>query len=89
MRITNLGSLHGVSRPTDAAKRIRTEANTKEKEAYRPSAIAGEFNIARRAILAASDIREDKVSAIIDRINAGEYNVSAKDVASRIIDRRA
>jgi len=46
---------------------------------------AKEFNLARQAALAAPDIRSNRVSDVESRINAGEYKVSAADLARKIL----
>ena len=47
--------------------------------------ITKEFNLAKQAALAAPDIRADKVNDITNRINAGEYGVSASDLINKIL----
>ena len=53
------------------------EANEKE--------FANEFDLSRKAISAAPDIRADMVDDITSRINAGGYNICISALADRIL----
>lgn len=86
MRITNVNNLQGISRPTDIAARTKEKAAQSRMDAFTPSTLATDFNIARRAIVAAPETREDRINDIINRINAGEYNVPASELATKILD---
>ena len=46
-----------------------------------------EFHIARQAVAEASDVRADKVASIKAKIDAGEYNVSAEDLAAKLAEK--
>ncbi|MDI6707248.1 MAG: flagellar biosynthesis anti-sigma factor FlgM [Bacillota bacterium] len=50
------------------------------------SAEAKDLQLALRALSQVPEIREGKVADIKNRIRAGEYNVSAEEVADKIID---
>lgn len=45
--------------------------------------------VAERALEGVSDVREDVVNELKDRIARGEYNISGKDIADMMIRRRA
>ena len=89
MRINNITNPQGVQRPAEA----RTAARNKEQlrrsaDAFEPSDIAKDFNVARKGLLALSDVRADKVAGIMAKINSGEYDVSAWDIAAKLVDAR-
>ncbi|MDR2183596.1 MAG: flagellar biosynthesis anti-sigma factor FlgM [Clostridiales bacterium] len=86
MKITGIGNVQGVMRPTEIAAKVRTEKPRGAVDAYEPTVLAGEFNLARRAILATPDIRTDRVDDVAGRIIAGDYNISAADLATRIMN---
>jgi len=86
MRIGNIYTMQGINRPASNVSRSKTEKTFGTKDAFTPSALATDFNVARRAVAASPDVRADRVNDIIERINSGEYNVSAADVARKIID---
>ena len=46
-----------------------------------------DFQIAKKAVLGAEDVREDVINDIKNRIDNGEYSVSADDFAAKVIDR--
>ncbi|MCL2350758.1 MAG: flagellar biosynthesis anti-sigma factor FlgM [Defluviitaleaceae bacterium] len=88
MRIDNIYSPQKIARPVNAVSRGKADRtlNTNFADAYTPSSLATDFNVARKAVANTPDIRTDKVDDIINRINSGDYNVSADDVAGKILD---
>lgn len=46
-----------------------------------------DYQIAKQAVAAASDIREDKVADVKARIEAGTYSVSADDFAAKLAEK--
>ena len=44
------------------------------------------FSVAKAAVADAPEVREDKIADIKARIAAGTYNVSAEDVADKIVN---
>ena len=44
---------------------------------------------AKEIAMASPDIREDKVAALQKMIDEGKYNVSAKDIADKMVDEEA
>lgn len=47
---------------------------------------ARDFSVVMKAVREVPDIRKDKVDAILEKMNNGEYSVSAKEVATKITD---
>ena len=47
---------------------------------------AQEMKKAKEIAMAAPDIREDRVAQLQKMIDAGTYNVSAKDIADKMVD---
>ena len=43
-----------------------------------------DYQVAKSAVSEASDIREDKVASMKERIASGEYNVSADELAQKL-----
>ena len=85
MKITGINNVQGVMRPTEITAKVRAEKRAGAVDAYEPTVLAGEFNLARRAILATPDVRTDKVDDVVSRITAGNYNISAIDLAAKIM----
>jgi len=67
------------------------KTNTTEKKSFSDSlelSRAGkDFQVAKSAVAAASDVREDKVAQIKAQMEAGTYSVSPKDIAEKLVDR--
>jgi len=85
MKITGISNVQGVMRPMENAAKQRTQEVRKPVDAYEPTVLAGEFNLARRAILATPDLRADKVNDVAGRLAAGDYSIAAADLAARIM----
>lgn len=50
------------------------------------SSVGKEYQIAKSAVLQASDVREDKIKQIKEMMEAGTYYVSGKDFANKIVE---
>jgi hypothetical protein len=85
VKITGINNVQGVMRPIETTAKMRVEKPRGAVDAYEPTVLAGEFNLARRAILATPDIRTDRVDDVAGRLAAGDYNIAASDLAARIM----
>jgi len=56
-------------------------------DATNKTEFANEFDLSKKAISAAPDIRADMVDDITNRINAGGYNICVTDLADKILMR--
>ena len=87
MRITNAYSTYAVqtARNNSTTQPSGRVAQTRsDSDSVSLSAQASDYQIARRAVANAPDVRADRVNQIRERLEAGTYNVSSYDVASRI-----
>ena len=74
-----IAQLYGVS---------RTPKTAKTQSASRMSDQAGrDYQIAKKAVSEASDIREDKVALLKNMVDSGQYQVSEDDFASKLLER--
>ena len=82
----------------DSAIRAYTNANTANtiaKPSRVPakmdhvsfSATAQDFSTVLEVVSKIPDVREEKINEISARINSGHYNVSAKDIANKILEK--
>lgn len=84
MKISNIGYAYGVYNKKPAVSRKKTSVG----EAYDNFDVSDEARVFQSALKAASsapEIREDKVNAIKQQIEKGTYNVSAEDVAEKML----
>ena len=88
MKIVGINPVQGMIRPTDTAMVNRRKAVEKNASAYQASNEALEKSAARTAYRATPDVREDRVAALRAQIEAGTYEISPWDIASKIVDAR-
>jgi negative regulator of flagellin synthesis FlgM len=85
MRISSIGSI------IDSYKTQKTTAVEKCKskvgnDVLDISSVAKEYQVAKAALNKQDDVRAGKVEDIKNRIQSGNYNVSAKEIADKIVD---
>lgn len=51
------------------------------------SSAGKDFQIAKQAVANASDIREDKVAELKNKVDSGSYQVDAGDFASKLLEK--
>lgn len=51
------------------------------------SQIGKDYQVAKKALASVSDVREDRVKDIKERMASGSYDVSANEVANKLVDR--
>ncbi|MCL2236279.1 MAG: flagellar biosynthesis anti-sigma factor FlgM [Defluviitaleaceae bacterium] len=88
MKIVGINPMQGMMRPMDASTVSRRKAVEQNVNAYQASSEALEKSAARTAYRATPDVREDRVTALRAQIEAGTYEISPWDIASRIVDAR-
>lgn len=70
----------------NSTNKITKKNNVSNPDCVEISQIGKEYQIAKQAVAATPDVRLDKVNDIKERIASGTYNVSAKDLAEKLID---
>lgn len=78
-----VNQLYQARKPRAAAK----SSHNSTTDSLEISSIGKDYQIAKKAVSEASDVREEKVQDIMDRMKAGTYNVSIEDVAENLADR--
>ena len=76
--------LYGVSRTTKTAK---TQSASRMSDQVSISQAGRDYQIAKKAVSEASDIREDKVALLKNMVDSGQYEVSGDDFASKLLER--
>ncbi len=84
MKISNISQIYKTyeAKPAVSGKKIKSG---EKKDKLNVSNEAREFQIAFKAALSSPTIREDKVNDIKNRIENNSYNVSAEDIADKIM----
>ena len=86
MRIDAINKVNQLYQATKPKKAKETgSANIQEK--YEVSKSGKDYQTAKTAIKASPAIREDKVSRIKDALATGTYNVSAQEIADKMVSR--
>ncbi len=81
--INNVSRLYQATKPKKAAG----SENTDTKDKYEVSKYAKDYQTARTAMSSVPEIREDKVARIRDELNSGTYNVSAHEIAEKMVSK--
>lgn len=71
---------------TNATKKMTKVASTSGTDQVELSRIGKDYQVAKQAVAKTVDIRMDKVNDISKRMEAGTYNISAEEVANKIVD---
>ncbi len=78
-----VNQIYQASKPRAASK----TSSVNESDSLEISSFGKEYQIAKKAAAEGSDVREDKVKDIRDRMKAGTYHVSIEDVAENLANR--
>ena len=78
-------SVYNVSSTAGASKTERTGRTEKTKDIFSLSTQAEDYQVARKALANVPDVRTDRINQIKSRIDSGEYQVTAFDIASKIL----
>lgn len=84
MRVDALNQISQIYKPT-SPKKIEKQGEVVKKDAYEISQSARDYQIAKKAIAEAPDVREDKVSEMKEALASGTYNVSSQEIAEKMI----
>jgi negative regulator of flagellin synthesis FlgM len=86
--ISNVSRMQGVySASSYVQPTKKTSRPDNQKEILTLSAHAQDFKAVYEVLSKVPDIREDKVADIMNRMNRGEYNVSSKDLAAKMLSK--
>ena len=77
-----IAQVYGVQRNMNTQK-VRNTASVSDQVSI--SQMGRDFQIAKKAVSEASDIREDKVAALKSMVESGAYQVSEGDFASKLL----
>lgn len=84
MRVDAVNHVSQLYKPANAKKVSKTDEVNK-KDAYEISQSAKDYQVAKKAVAEAPDIREDKVAGLKEALASGTYNVSSQEIAEKIL----
>ena len=76
--------LYGVQQTTKVQK---TNGTGRTSDQVSISQAGRDYQVAKKAVSEASDIREDKVAQLKNMVESGQYQVSGDDFASRLLEK--
>lgn len=85
MRIDGIGNVGNVYKSKRATKAYGGSSIAPAKDDVSFSEIAKDLAIAKKAIDNTPDVRMEKVDDLKAQIEAGQYNISASQVANRLL----
>ena len=85
MRIDAYNQIAQVYKTTSAAKLQKTENARHGRDEVQISSFGRDYQIAKQAVAETSDIREDKVSRLKNKMSTGSYSVDTGDFAEKLL----
>ncbi len=82
-------ALNHVSQLYQAAntKKVNKTGKIQKKDSYVISQSAKDYQVAKQAVAETEDIREDRVAELKEALASGTYNVSAQEIADKIVSK--
>ena len=82
-------ALNHVSQLYQAAntKKVNKTEKIQKKDSYVISQSAKDYQVAKQAVAETEDIREDRVAELKEALASGTYNVSAQEIADKIVSK--
>lgn len=87
MRIEAYNQIAQVYKMKKTGVAASTENVSASRDEVQISSFGRDFQIAKQAVAEASDIREDRVAELKDKVNSGNYKVDTADFASKLLER--
>ncbi len=82
-----MSNVNGVYKANKAKKAYAAKPAAGMKDTVSLSSFAKELSVAKNAVDNVPDVRTEKVNAIKEQIKDGTYNVSAEQVAEKIMSK--
>ena len=81
--LNQVSQLYQANKPKKVSKSKENDATDK----FEISQSAKDYQVERSAVNDSSDIREDKVAKLKEAVASGTYNVSAAEIADKMVSR--
>ena len=85
MRISSMMQVSQIYN-ANATKSTTKTVSTGKKDQLELSALGKDYQVAKAAVSAASDVREDKVAALKASMADGSYQVGTEDFANKLLE---
>lgn len=86
MRVDALNHVSQLYQPANT-KKINKTNDVQKKDSYVISQSAKDYQVAKKAVGEAADVREDKVAQMKEALASGTYNVSSQEIADKIVSK--
>lgn len=87
MRIDAYNQIAQLYGTTKINKAYKAQSTTQASDQVSISQAGKDYQIAKKAVSEASDIREDKVAQLKNMVDSGQYKVSGEDFASKLLEK--
>ena len=84
MRVDAINQISQIYKPA-GTKKVERAGEVKSRDAYEISQSAKDYQVAKKAVSEAPDVREEKVAQLKEALASGNYNVSAQEIAEKIV----
>jgi negative regulator of flagellin synthesis FlgM len=86
MRINGVNNVDQVYKTKKANKAYHTQGVESNKDVVTLSNFAKDLSVAKKAVDQTSDVRMERVNSLKAQIEAGEYNISASQIAEKMLE---
>lgn len=85
MRVDSIKKLDQIYQKTSAKNNVKsTKSNSSDK--IEISTLGRDLQVAKKAVSETDDVRWDRVNEIKQRMQSGTYNVSAEEIADKMVE---
>lgn len=86
MRIDAYNAVNQIYQTTAQTKKVTSEKRVSRDDKVEISQMGKDIAVAKKAVKEVPDVREDRVRAIKEQMQAGTYSISAADVAEKMVN---
>ena len=87
MRIDAYNQVAAIYKSSKPARTTATKKTASFQDQLQISRAGRDFQIAKQAVANASDIREDKVAELKNKVDSGSHQVDAGDFAGKLLEK--
>lgn len=86
MRVDALNQVSQLYQQTKPKKVTKTDKSY-AKDEFQISQAAQDYQVAKKAVSEAPDVREDKIAEFKEALASGTYNVSSQEIAEKMVNK--